>query len=103
MFGRFVSLAVVVVLFGCGIFACSSGAAQPQQKVMPRRVQVDSDYDGKIDQVEIYDDNGQIIRVESDTTGDGKTDKWVYYDNGKPVKSEKDTNADGKPDVWSEF
>ena len=92
-----------VVLFAWGIFMCSCGAAQTQQKVMPKRVQVDSDYDGKVDQVEIYDNKGQIIRVESDTTGTGKTDKWVYYKDGKPVRSEKDTNADGKPDVWSEF
>ncbi len=94
---------VVAVLFTWAVFACGSEAAQTQQKVMPKRVQVDSDYDGTVDQTEIYDNEGQIIRVESDTTGNGKADKWVYYEKGKPVRSEKDTNADGKPDVWSEF
>jgi len=89
-------VAFLVMIFS----ACGSEAAET---VKPRKIQVDTNHDGKIDRIEIYDRGGQVVRVEADTTGDGKTDEWIHYENGNPVKSEKDTNADGKPDVWMEY
>ncbi|MBL7158140.1 MAG: hypothetical protein ISS91_01355 [Candidatus Omnitrophica bacterium] len=77
--------------------------AQEQAKVAPKKVQVDTNYDGKIDRTETYNTEGKIEQVESDTTGDGKIDEWVNYKAGKPIQSEKDTNADGKPDVWVDY
>lgn len=73
------------------------------EKVTPRKVEVDSDYDGKPDRTEFYDQNGQIARVEADTNGDGKIDDWVTYDGGRPVSEQRDSNGDGKVDVWIEY
>lgn len=50
-----------------------------------------------------YDKNGQIIKSETDTDGNGKVDEWVYQKDGKPHKAEKDTNNDGKPDTWINY
>ena len=77
--------------------------SQEQAKVAPKKVEVDTNYDGKIDRTETYNAKGEIQQVESDTTGDGKIDEWVNYEAGKPMRSEKDTNADGKPDVWVDY
>ena len=71
--------------------------------VSPKVVKVDSDFDGKIDRTEYYNDEGKVERVELDRSGDGKIDEWVTYKDGKPFASERDTNADGKPDIWLDY
>lgn len=94
-----------VVVFAAGI--CGAEAEGPglpgSAKVYPKKVQVDTDYDGKIDRVEVYDDTGSIQKVESDTDKDGKIDEWITYKDGKAVRSEKDTNNDGKMDIWIDY
>ena len=47
-----------------------------------------------------YDEKGQIIREEVDSTGSGRTDTWITYKDGIPVLQAVDTNKDGKPDTW---
>lgn len=69
----------------------------------PKTVKVDSNFDGKADRFEYYDEKGQVSRVELDTTGDGRINEWVIYKDGQPLKGERDTNADGKPDIWIEY
>ena len=68
-------------------------------QVKPKTVKVDRNGDGVPDRTEVYADNGDIQRVESDTNDDGKIDEWIYYEERVPVKAQKDTNADGKPDT----
>jgi hypothetical protein len=77
--------------------------AQQEEKLIPKKVELDSNFDGVVDRIEYYDDNGEVTRVESDTNYDGRYDEWVYYENGKVVKAEKDTNSDGSPDTWIEY
>ena len=84
------------------ILVCEMAESQ-QEQVKPKKVEVDSNYDGVVDRIEFYDNNGQIVKIEFDRTGDGKTDEWVTYKNGQPSNVERDTNADGKPDVWVEY
>jgi len=95
-------LCTIVTVFFAGIFS-SGGFAATEESFKPRKIQVDTNHDGKVDRVEVFDRDGNVMRVEADTTGDGKTDEWIYYTSGKPVKSEKDTNADGTADVWMEY
>lgn len=77
---------------------------QPAQvKVAPKKVEVDSNFDGKVDRTEIYDSNGKISRVEADTNGDGKVDDWITYDNVKPSQEQRDSNGDGKVDIWIDY
>jgi hypothetical protein len=78
------------------------GGEFPKQ-VPPKKVTMDTNYDGKADRVELYDSDGQIERLETDTNDDGVIDEWVTFEKGRPVKKEKDTNADGKPDVFVEY
>jgi len=102
-------MARIFVLIVLSIFIASMGQCQGQpekdeaKQFTPKKVQVDTNYDGKPDRVEYYDNNGQVMRVEQDTTGSGKINEWVIYKNGTPIRKEKDSNGDGKPDVWIEY
>ncbi len=73
------------------------------KQIVPKKVQMDTNYDGKVDRVEIYDNGGQISRLESDTNNDTIIDEWITFENGSPSKKEKDTNGDGKADVFVEY
>ncbi|MBP7056784.1 MAG: hypothetical protein KBB52_08020 [Candidatus Omnitrophica bacterium] len=91
---------VSLALCAGGVFAAEDAS---QAKVTPKKVEVDSNFDGKVDRTEIYDTSGQISRVEVDSNGDGKIDEWIIYENGKPVQDQRDSNNDGKVDVWIEY
>ena len=97
---------VLAVLICIGLVAqtayCADTGAKAQvpTRVVPKKVQVDSNYDGKVDRTEYYDSEGRPVKAEADNDGDGIMDETIVYKDGKPVKSEKDTNKDGKPDVW---
>lgn len=113
---RIVTMAVIVLLTQ---ICFAEEAAQPpketppiietaqsqaiQTKISPKKVEVDSNFDGKVDRTEIYDLSGNISRIEADTNGDGKIDDWITYDNGKPVQEQRDSNADGKIDIWIDY
>ena len=70
------------------------------------RIEVSSTADpAHIDRWEIYDasssnaDNpGTLLRVEEDTNGDGRADKWDKYTGGLVSTVEFDENHDGRPD-----
>lgn len=91
---------IAVAIFSLGV--CVAEDAQ-QKQFVPKKVEVDTNYDGKIDRIEYYDNNGQIMRVEQDTAGKGVINEWIIYKNGVPMRKEKDTNGDGKPDVWIDY
>ncbi len=102
---RLILVAAVLMYIGMitGTIYCADDTkaqSSAQGKVIPKRVQVDSNYDGKIDRTEQYDSEGRPVKTEVDNDGDGVMDETVIYKDGKPVKSEKDTNKDGRPDVW---
>jgi hypothetical protein len=68
----------------------------------------DGDFDGQIDLWDHYQDtNGDGIseRVSSevDTDYDGAPNIFTYYRDGQPVRKERDTNGDGKIDQWEKF
>jgi hypothetical protein len=41
---------------------------------------------------------GPLLRVEADTNGDGRRDKWERYADGVLASAEFDENGDGRPD-----
>jgi hypothetical protein len=45
-----------------------------------------------------YFDNGVLVRIETDTDGDGKIDKWETYNGGSLSTLAIDTQHRGKPD-----
>jgi len=87
----------VVVVFN--LITIEAALAKTQQ-IKPREIKMDTNFNGVVNRVEVYDKNKVIIRVEADTSADGKMNEWVYYKNGNPDRAEKDTNGDGKPDTF---
>jgi hypothetical protein len=87
-------------------------------------MEVDTNHDGALDLIRIFDEAGAIEAEEADRNYDGKSDVWVnyekgyvvkqsfdtrfqgkqdefhYYNNGKLKRIERDRNYDGKVDVW---
>jgi hypothetical protein len=104
-------VAVVMVIF-CVVFfagAANCGNAAPKEageaggRIMPKMVRADTDYDGKADRTEYYDESGAVTKIEIDQDGDGVAEETIIYKEGKPVKGMRDTNKDGKPDTWIDF
>jgi len=88
----------VLFVFSVSLVLAKEETSEPT-KFLPTTVEVDRNYDGKVDRREYYE-AGVIVKTETDTDFDGIFDETVYFKNGKPVKAEKDTNKDGKPDTW---
>ncbi len=64
------------------------------------RQELDVNFDGKVDSVYIYDENGKVAEEILDTNYDGKMDNWREYQDGSLVLDKADSNYDGKIDVW---
>lgn len=104
----------ILTILACGVTiaalaACPCPAQESapegtaQEQVIPKKVEIDSDFDGTVDRTEVYDADGQISRIEVDTNKDGKVNEWITYKSGKPVQTQRDSNGDGKVDVWIEY
>ncbi len=100
---------IVVVIAGlafcCSLYAVDEIKAEKSQqaKISPKKVSIDTIGDGKPHRWEYYDNEGNVVKVENDTKGNGVIDEVVIYEKGKPVKSWKDTKGTGKPDIWVEY
>ena len=94
---------------------------------LKRCEKLDLDYDGKVDVLREYDDQGNLALERRDLDYDGRIDderifkagvlveehvgfgfdgkfhRTVFYENGKKVREEIDTNQDGKIDEWRYF
>ena len=105
----FVVLLVALLCVSFADFALAQrgkakGEAIPAgERIVPTKVEVDTDGDGKPDRSESYDKAGVITGIESDTNNDGKIDEWLYYEKGKLTKAAKDTSGDGKQDTWISY
>jgi len=99
---RIMSICAIVVF----VFIAFTAAAVEEEagkSLTPKKITVDTNYDGEVDRIEYYNSEGMIEKVEVDSNGNGIINEWVTYKDGLPVKSERDTNDDGKPDVWLEY
>jgi hypothetical protein len=66
-----------------------------------RRREADYDDNGIVNAIEHYE-NGKLVRMELDTTNQGRIDTWDYFDpgSGKRTKRERDATGDGRIDQW---
>jgi hypothetical protein len=49
-----------------------------------------------------YMDGTRVVRIEIDTDGDGKIDRWEYYGADQKLEKIGSSRAnDGKPDAWT--
>jgi hypothetical protein len=67
------------------------------------KVEVDRNFDGKIDEWDFYDREGRPERIERDENYDGRPDLWYFYENGEVKRSEQDTDFNGQPDWFTTF
>jgi hypothetical protein len=82
----------------------AQGTSDKMGKPMtPKKLEMDTNYDGRVDRIEIYDSEGSIQRLDLDTNGDGNFDEWMIFENGKPRMKGKDRNEDGRTDTWIEY
>lgn len=98
----------ILLIAGAVFYGLASGSAFAEEAVggqapAPKNIASDSNKDGKPDHWQLYDQNGQVAKVEVDTNFDGKVDQWAFYENGKIKKAEKDSDYDGKPDQWVDY
>jgi hypothetical protein len=81
----------------------SRNSAQNHPAGTERVVKYDDNHDGKPDHFLTYR-NGLLAKVEVDRNFDGKIDKWEICDSeGRPKQAELDNNFDGRPDEWVTF
>ncbi|MBI2835668.1 MAG: hypothetical protein HYX76_14705 [Acidobacteria bacterium] len=66
-----------------------------------RKVEVDSNNDGKMDTWS-YMDGTRLLRIESDKDEDGKIDQWEYYNSAQQLEKLGLSRAnDGREDAWA--
>lgn len=90
-------------------------------------MELDTNHDGTLDLIRVFDDKGALESEEADRNYDGKSDIWIsykdgliakqafdttfsgkpnefhYYKDGKLKRIERDRNADGNIDVWEYY
>jgi len=68
-----------------------------------RRIEKDTNGDGKPDEIAVLDDGGKILRLELDTNRDGVMDRFQVYQDEKLVRIESDSDFDGRVDCTDFF
>ena len=100
----------LVLLIGLTLGACGSGQSPARKNIQPvydqltgrlKQLNYDSKNSGKFDTVS-YMDGARVLRIEIDTDGDGKVDRWEYYGADQKLTKVGFSRAnDGKEDAWS--
>lgn len=65
-----------------------------------REIGIDTDYDGKVDFIQRFDEDGVKEAEEQDFNHDGKMDDFYYFRREVLVHREIDSNYDGAIDIW---
>jgi len=68
----------------------------------PRREEHDFDFDGRLDQVAFYE-GGELTRKELDTNFDNRVDTWMWCEDGLVARAERDRHNNGRPDTWEVY
>ena len=85
---------VLVAVILCVALAGIAFAVPQDEKLSTKQkvVLVDRNGDTKIDGVDIYDENGKVVKRGYDTNGDQAIDRWETVDpnSGMPIVTESD-------------
>lgn len=90
-------------LAGGFLHAVETETTAERPRLQPKEIRSDSDFDGKVDRTEIYDEEGKVKAVEVDSDSDGKIDEWLEFKNGVRTKGKRDMDGDGKADVFLRY
>lgn len=63
-------------------------------------VEIDMNFDGRIDVTRLFDGSGKIELEQHDFDFDGRLDQQAFYAEGKMVRKELDTDFDNMIDTW---
>jgi hypothetical protein len=83
------------------LFVAVAQGGQSSQQLACK--QTDLDFDGKIDLVQYYGPNGELLMDEYSMDYSGKFNGRTFFQEGKKLRSEKDMDFDGKPDYFEFF
>lgn len=67
-----------------------------------RREEHDFDFDGRLDQISFYE-GGVLARKELDTNFDRRVDTWMWCEGGLVARAERDRHNTGAPDTWEVY
>lgn len=81
----------------------ASDEGKPGKPEIPKKREMDTNYDGRVDRTEVYDSEGRIVRLDVDPDYDGIFEEWMVFENGKPKIKGVDRNKDGRTDTWIEY
>jgi hypothetical protein len=66
-------------------------------------VELDTNHDGTLDLVRLFNEKGLMESEEADRNFDGKSDVWISYEDGLVTKQVFDNQFRGEPDEWQYF
>ena len=67
------------------------------------KVEIDSNFDGKMDEFLYYSSRGRVNYSEIDLNFDGVLETRTKYNNDKPIVRKSDTNGDGIKDLYTYY
>lgn len=87
---KIMALLVVLAAF-LSVGICTAAESQ-KLSTKQKNVMVDRNSDGKIDGVDIYDENGNVVKRGYDSNNNMRVDRWQTYDEntGTPIVVESD-------------
>jgi hypothetical protein len=98
--GVFLAAAVALLVLSFVVYQAKEQRRQARAYPVVQTYEKDYNHDGKSDHFYTYH-NGKIAKIEVDRNFDGKIDVWEYFDSeGRPERMEYDENFDGRPDLW---
>ena len=59
--------------------------------------------DGVVDAWAFEGEDGELVRFEISTVGDGQVDRWEFYEKGVLVGAKEDVDLDTRPDRWETY
>jgi len=85
-------IVVLVMMMLCVAFVANVIAVPQSQRISTKTMLVDRNNDGKIDGVDVYDQNGKVMQRGYDTNNDMVIDRWEQTDEntGLPIVTKSD-------------
>ena len=60
-------------------------------------------FDGSFAIQKFYNNAGELLRLERDSSGNGSPDVWEYFEGGERVRIGWDTTGDGRADTFDQL
>lgn len=89
---------ILAVLVSVAMLAAAAFPVMAKEGGAPKvkEVKVDRNKDGKIDGVDIYDEEGRVTRRGYDTDNNGTFDRWQSYDPNTNMPTVVDSDRYGQ-------